>query len=95
MVVTPKLYPRATVKRIVKAHSRRNISKNADILTTCSSYKSRNLPSSTPKVIMIIAYEIDISQIDARGLHPFEKRWGEGYLSKKHPESDGGYIAEI
>ncbi|KAK2769558.1 hypothetical protein FQN53_006012 [Emmonsiellopsis sp. PD_33] len=32
MVVTPKLYPRATVKRIVKAHSRRSISKNADIL---------------------------------------------------------------
>ncbi|PGG98125.1 hypothetical protein GX51_06974 [Blastomyces parvus] len=32
MVVAPKLYPRATVKRIVKAHSRRNISKNADIL---------------------------------------------------------------
>ncbi|EEH03782.1 conserved hypothetical protein [Histoplasma capsulatum G186AR] len=32
MVVTPKLYPRATVKRIVKAHSKRNISKNADIL---------------------------------------------------------------
>ncbi|PGH15486.1 hypothetical protein AJ80_05503 [Polytolypa hystricis UAMH7299] len=32
MVAVPKLYPRATVKRIVKAHSRRSISKNADIL---------------------------------------------------------------
>ncbi|KAI5292752.1 hypothetical protein KEM52_006091 [Ascosphaera acerosa] len=27
-----KLYPRATVKRIVKAHTRRNLSKNADVL---------------------------------------------------------------
>ncbi|OQE22114.1 hypothetical protein PENFLA_c013G04322 [Penicillium flavigenum] len=27
-----KLYPRATVKRIVKAHSNRSVSKNADIL---------------------------------------------------------------
>jgi hypothetical protein len=27
-----KLYPRGTVKRIVKAHSNRNVSKNADIL---------------------------------------------------------------
>ena len=27
-----KLYPRATIKRIVKAHSKKGISKNADIL---------------------------------------------------------------
>jgi len=32
MVVTQKLYPRATVKRIVKARSGHSISKNADIL---------------------------------------------------------------
>lgn len=32
MVVAQKLYPRATVKRIVKAHSGRNVSKNADVL---------------------------------------------------------------
>ncbi|EYE99592.1 uncharacterized protein EURHEDRAFT_444909 [Aspergillus ruber CBS 135680] len=32
MVATQKLYPRATVKRIVKAHANRNVSKNADIL---------------------------------------------------------------
>ncbi|GES66646.1 histone-fold-domain-containing protein new1 [Aspergillus terreus] len=32
MAATQKLYPRATVKRIVKAHSNRNVSKNADIL---------------------------------------------------------------
>ena len=32
MVVAQKLYPRATVKKIVKAHSKRNVSKNVDIL---------------------------------------------------------------
>ena len=32
MAATQKLYPRATVKRIVKAQSNRNVSKNADIL---------------------------------------------------------------
>lgn len=32
MVATQKLYPRGTVKRIVKAHAGRNISKNADVL---------------------------------------------------------------
>ncbi|OKP03777.1 hypothetical protein PENSUB_6786 [Penicillium subrubescens] len=33
MAATQKLYPRGTVKRIVKAHSNRSVSKNADILT--------------------------------------------------------------
>ncbi|EKV13018.1 hypothetical protein PDIG_40420 [Penicillium digitatum PHI26] len=32
MAVAQKLYPRGTVKRIVKAHSNRSVSKNADIL---------------------------------------------------------------
>ncbi|KAL2116503.1 hypothetical protein VTJ04DRAFT_8671 [Mycothermus thermophilus] len=27
-----KLYPRATVRKIVKAHSNRNVSKNADVM---------------------------------------------------------------
>ncbi|KAG9244596.1 hypothetical protein BJ878DRAFT_505498 [Calycina marina] len=27
-----KFYPRATVRKIVKAHSKRNLSKNADVL---------------------------------------------------------------
>lgn len=35
MAATQKLYPRATVKRVVKAHSNRNVSKNADILVSC------------------------------------------------------------
>ncbi|PBP26285.1 hypothetical protein BUE80_DR002880 [Diplocarpon rosae] len=32
MATGQKLYPRATVKKIVKAHSKRNISKNSDVL---------------------------------------------------------------
>ncbi|KAJ5959101.1 transcriptional regulator family: Histone-like TF [Penicillium vulpinum] len=32
MAAAQKLYPRGTVKRIVKAHSNRSVSKNADIL---------------------------------------------------------------
>ena len=34
MVATQKLYPRSTVKRVVKAHSNRSVSKNADILVS-------------------------------------------------------------
>jgi hypothetical protein len=32
MAGTQKLYPRATVKKIVKAHSQRNVAKNVDVL---------------------------------------------------------------
>ncbi|OBT67992.1 hypothetical protein VE03_01575 [Pseudogymnoascus sp. 23342-1-I1] len=32
MAAGQKLYPRATLKKIVKAHSRKNVSKNADVL---------------------------------------------------------------
>ncbi|KAI9752667.1 MAG: hypothetical protein M1815_000371 [Lichina confinis] len=32
MARPPTLYPRATVRRIVKAHSKKNLSKNVDIL---------------------------------------------------------------
>lgn len=32
MAPAQKLYPRATIKRIIKAHSKRNLSKNVDIL---------------------------------------------------------------
>ncbi|THC96133.1 hypothetical protein EYZ11_004407 [Aspergillus tanneri] len=34
MAATQKLYPRGTVKRIVKAHSNRSVSKNTDILVS-------------------------------------------------------------
>jgi hypothetical protein len=36
MAGAQKLYPRATVKKIVKAHSKRNVSKNVDVLVGVS-----------------------------------------------------------
>lgn len=37
MAAGHKLYPRATVKKIVKAHSKRNVTKNVDVLVRISS----------------------------------------------------------
>ncbi|KAM3079012.1 hypothetical protein ACMFMF_003940 [Clarireedia jacksonii] len=34
MAAAQKLYPRATLKKIVKAHSKRNLSKNVDVLVS-------------------------------------------------------------
>lgn len=36
-----KLYPRATVKKIVKAHSNRNVSKNVDVMVGCRAPTTR------------------------------------------------------
>lgn len=38
VMTVQKLYPRGTVRRIVKAHSNRSVSKNADILVRGHSY---------------------------------------------------------
>jgi len=40
MAPSTSLYPRATVKRIVKAHSNRGVSKNVDILVCLPMPKS-------------------------------------------------------
>ncbi|KAL1997128.1 hypothetical protein VTN49DRAFT_7993 [Thermomyces lanuginosus] len=40
MVVAQKLYPRGTVKRIVKAHAGCNVSKNADVLAHARGFNS-------------------------------------------------------
>lgn len=46
-----KLYPRATVKKIVKAHSRRNVSKNVDVLVSSWPGRvSRELSSSSADI---------------------------------------------
>lgn len=41
MAATQKLYPRGTVKRIVKAHSNKSVSKNADILVSPLTRRTR------------------------------------------------------
>jgi hypothetical protein len=46
-----KLYPRATLKKIVKAHSKKNVSKNVDVLVSllmsCSREAVTLMPSQT------------------------------------------------
>ncbi|CAI7603396.1 unnamed protein product [Penicillium pancosmium] len=46
MAATQKLYPRGTVKRIVKAHSNRSVSKNADILVRSFVRDYRSAPNA-------------------------------------------------
>lgn len=46
-MATQKLYPRGTVKHIVKAHANRSLSKNADILVCIAAHVWTWNPSST------------------------------------------------
>lgn len=63
MAAVQKLYPRGTVKRIVKAHSNRSVSKNADILVRgCPNVKSLYSPVA------------NTSYIDLFGLHAIHAR---------------------
>jgi hypothetical protein len=34
MAASQKLYPRATIKKIVKAHSKKNVSRNVDVMVS-------------------------------------------------------------
>lgn len=74
MVVTPKLYPRATVKRIVKAHSKRNISKNADILVRLNynTYVLLQICRWMPLANVVV----DIDLPDIPGLYAIHARVG-------------------
>jgi hypothetical protein len=56
MAATQKLYPRGTVKRIVKAHSNRSVSKNADILVCLN-------------CLLLFEYANPILFLDLLGLH--------------------------
>ncbi|KAJ5126172.1 hypothetical protein N7476_009504 [Penicillium atrosanguineum] len=59
MAATQKLYPRGTVKRIVKAHSKRSVSKNADILVSPSQ------PAHAPRSTWLIAAITDFPRLHA------------------------------
>lgn len=63
MAAAQKLYPRGTVKRIVKAHSNRSVSKNADILV-------RGRPDMKPLYYPVA----NPSYIDLFGLHAIYAR---------------------
>lgn len=62
-MAVPKLYPRATVKRIVKSHTRHALSKNADILVSIGASFVNRLP-------LLIAFSV---QVVSR-LHAFHAR---------------------
>lgn len=52
MAAGQKLYPRATVKKIVKAHSKRNVSKNVDILVSGSTRRILSIANKMVKIFL-------------------------------------------
>lgn len=67
---TQKLYPRGTVKRIVKAHANRNVSKNADILVSYYfNYNIGNPRSGRNELLMVL-----FCGLDFLGLYAFHAR---------------------
>jgi hypothetical protein len=52
MAAGQKLYPRATVKKIVKAHSKRNFSKNVDVLVGVVDASSRAAANRTMQIFL-------------------------------------------
>lgn len=63
MAAVQKLYPRGTVKRIVKAHSNRSVGKNADILVR-----------GRPNMKSLYSPVANTSFIDLFGLHAIYAR---------------------
>jgi hypothetical protein len=53
MAAGQKLYPRATIKKIVKAHSNKNISKNADVLVDFPVSSGRRLETNAEVQIFL------------------------------------------
>jgi hypothetical protein len=56
MAASQKLYPRATIKKIVKAHSKKNVSKNVDVLVSFQR--------------LVRVKQLLIRRIDFSGLYP-------------------------
>lgn len=54
MATAQKLYPRATLKRIIKAHSKRNVTKNVDVLVIfpagASQFRSADSIADIPRL---------------------------------------------
>ncbi|KAJ5105188.1 transcriptional regulator family: Histone-like TF [Penicillium alfredii] len=73
MAATQKLYPRGTVKRIVKAHSNRSVSKNADILVRRNPVALQRYPMANQRVWVIDLFGLHAvyARADARGFDPF------------------------
>lgn len=55
-----RLYPRSTIKKIIKAHSRRSLSKNADLLV---SHALRRQAKRIPPEDVLLTKGADISRL--------------------------------
>jgi hypothetical protein len=60
MVAGQKLYPRATVKKIVKAHSKRNVSKNVDVLVRFSTRLSRTSLTGSADILRLCSLPTNV-----------------------------------
>lgn len=60
MAAGQKLYPRATVKKIVKAHSKRNVSKNVDVLVGFTTRLPEQLLTGFPDIPGLCSIPTDV-----------------------------------
>ncbi|KAE8446420.1 hypothetical protein EG329_012025 [Mollisiaceae sp. DMI_Dod_QoI] len=93
MAAGQKLYPRATVKKIVKAHSKRNVSKNVDVLV--------RVPDASPKT-SVLTFAADIprlrplsANIDEGGQYQCEAGGRARNQREERQESDSIVAIEI
>lgn len=53
MAAGQKLYPRATVKKIVKAHTKRNVGKNVDVLVSIDATCDESMDTKSDSQIFL------------------------------------------
>ncbi|KAI2631760.1 hypothetical protein GGS21DRAFT_491663 [Xylaria nigripes] len=76
-----KTYPRATVKKIVKAHSKCNVSKNVDVMFSDMSPAEEPIPNCQDRLIKEAAIdskqagERNISAKSIRKVTPVRRNW--------------------
>ena len=61
-----KLYPRATVRKIVKAHSNCNVSKNADVMVWYIFPRSQNVADQSDMLFLIDVLGLHALHADVR-----------------------------
>jgi hypothetical protein len=109
--MAPTLYPRGTVKKIIKAHSNRQVSKNVDILVlfpspSCLYYPTANNAEDIsqlcalharvcPNICRATGEMTDESQADQRGVYQVETERREGNLGAEYSESQREDVEEI
>jgi hypothetical protein len=109
--MAPTLYPRGTVKKIIKAHSNRQVSKNVDILVlipsrSCLYYPTANNAEDIPQLRALHARVhlnlycttgemTDNRQVDQRSIDQVETERREGNFGAEYSESQREDVEEI